>query len=139
MGSTRVATYVPFEAALYFGWWYDVAFWVLSLMTYMYKGWNLPYEQRLFGLEITLMFLFAVVELPRLQLGSSGNKAEKFIHIVVMIMLSTAVLLYFTYYTSLQSFVLRIERITGGVAMALVIVQMCLALIPLTRILKLPT
>lgn len=68
-------------------------------------GWNLPYERGLFGLELMFVLLFAIVEFPRLQLGSSGNKAEKLMHIVFMIAMSTAVLLYFTYYTSLQTFV----------------------------------
>lgn len=131
-----------------------------------HAGWNLPYEQGLFGLEITFMILFAVVELPRLQLGSSGNKAEKLTHIFLMVALSTAVLLYFIYYTTLQTFVygsgayfsehsavtletcletlrvfcrLRIEQILGGLAMAVVILQMCLAIIPAVRILRLPS
>lgn len=33
-----MATCVPLEVTLYFGWWYDVLFWILSLGIYIYKG-----------------------------------------------------------------------------------------------------
>lgn len=68
-------------------------------------GWNLPYSQGLFGMELTFMVLFVAVEFPRLKLGSSGNKAEKLFHLVLMLAISTAVLLFLAYYTSWQVFV----------------------------------
>lgn len=68
-------------------------------------GWNLPYSQGGFAMEIMFLFLYVVVEVPRLQLGSSGNKAEKLVHVILMIAITPAVLLFLAYYTSWQIYV----------------------------------
>lgn len=68
-------------------------------------GWNLPYSHGAFAMEIMFLILYVVVEFPRLQLGSSGNKAEKLAHVILMIAISPAVLLFLAYYTSWQMYV----------------------------------
>lgn len=34
----KVSTSVALEVALYFGWWYDVVFWVATIGLFVYKG-----------------------------------------------------------------------------------------------------
>lgn len=56
-------------------------------------------------MELIFMSLFVAVEFPRLKLASSGNKAEKLHHLVLMLAISTSVLLFLAYYNSWQTFV----------------------------------
>ena len=106
-------------------------FWVLSLCVFIYKGmchtptihslgcaphtdsqpipipagWHLPYKKGTFDTEISLFCLFAVVNFPRLLLGSSGNKAEKLVHITGMLALSAVAIMFHSYFIVLQVFV----------------------------------
>ena len=59
---------------LYFGKLWDVVFWVLSFLLFIYKGVNLPYPDGAYELEFAYLFLYLLVEPPRLFLGSKGNK-----------------------------------------------------------------
>lgn len=104
-------------------------FWGLSLGVFIYKGmpgthstgcvlatgvpnrihiaagWHLPYKKGTFDTELSLFCLFAVVNFPRLLLGSSGNKAEKLTHIIGMLALSAVAVMFHSYFIALQVFV----------------------------------
>jgi hypothetical protein len=34
----KVATSISLEVVIYFGWWYDVAFWLTNIGLFIYKG-----------------------------------------------------------------------------------------------------
>lgn len=60
---------------LYFGKLWDVVFWVLSFLVFVYKGQKLPYPDGAYELEFAYLFMYLLVEPPRLFLGSKGNKS----------------------------------------------------------------
>lgn len=62
------------EVFLYFGKLWDVVFWVLSFLIFIYKGVRLPYPDGAYELEFACLFMYLLVEPPRLFLGSKGNK-----------------------------------------------------------------
>lgn len=37
-GARKIATSIALEVVLYFGWWYDVAFWLATIGLFIYKG-----------------------------------------------------------------------------------------------------
>jgi hypothetical protein len=65
----------------------------------------LPYETVTFGSELAFVVLFVLVDLPRLKLGSSGNRAEKLHHLIAMLGLSAILIMYHTYYVRYQVYV----------------------------------
>lgn len=48
-----VLTSVVLQGALYFGKLYDVIYFVLSFLIFLYKGFTLPYPDHIFGMEFT--------------------------------------------------------------------------------------
>jgi hypothetical protein len=68
-------------------------------------GWELPYKKATFDTELSMFCLFALINFPRLLLGSSGNKAEKLHHIIVMLALSVVAILFHSYFIAFQVFV----------------------------------
>ena len=51
--SRPVLTSVVLQGALYFGKLYDVIYFVLSFLIFLYKGFTLPYPDHIFGMEFT--------------------------------------------------------------------------------------
>ena len=62
---------------LYFGKLWDVVFWLISFMVFCYKGYNLPYPSNAYEMEFTYLFMYLLIEPPRLFLGSQGNKSVR--------------------------------------------------------------
>lgn len=63
------ASSLPLQIALYFHGFYSIALVVLTLLIYIYKTIMLPYPPGTIGLEVTFVFLYAVVEWIRIRQG----------------------------------------------------------------------
>jgi len=64
-----VLTSLPLQVFLYFGGWWDVLFWVLSILVFVFKGLNLPYPDGRFAAEFVFQWVWLLVEPVRLFLG----------------------------------------------------------------------
>ena len=76
---SAVLTSLPLEILLYFGGWYDVIFWLIELLVFIYKGFELPYTKSAFGIEFSFVFLYLVIEPIRLFLGAI-SKTRTYTH-----------------------------------------------------------
>ena len=64
------------ETFLFFGGLWDVVFWLFSFSVFIWKGARLPYPQtshNYYGLEISYLFMYLLVEPARLFLGSKAG------------------------------------------------------------------
>ena len=69
-------TSLPLEILYYFGGWYDVVFWVILFLVFIYKGFELPYTTSTFGMEFSFVFLYLLIEPARLFLGTSVSPSQ---------------------------------------------------------------
>ena len=94
---------------LYFGKLWDVVFWLISFMVFCYKGYNLPYPSNAYEMEFTYLFMYLLIEPPRLFLGSQGNKSVRAGPLWASMMLAGFILFMHVYYIVAQTFVLRVD------------------------------
>ena len=94
---------------LYFGKLWDVVFWLISFMVFCYKGYNLPYPSNAYEMEFTYLFMYLLIEPPRLFLGSQGNKSVRAGPLWASMLLAGFILFMHVYYIVAQTFVLRVD------------------------------
>ncbi|CAM9116009.1 unnamed protein product [Sphacelaria rigidula] len=111
---------LPLEVILYFNRWFSMFFFAMTLCTYAYKARHFYYPGGALGVEISLTFLYAVVEILRLFLASKGNKAEQINPLVTSLGLAIPVVLLYAYSLSLQTYVLRLDVIVAVIGLAFV-------------------
>ncbi|GFH30810.1 uncharacterized protein HaLaN_29732 [Haematococcus lacustris] len=72
----RVLTSLPLQVFIFFGGWWDVLYFVLNILTFVYKGVTLPYPQRNYVLEFLFAWLWVLIDAPRLFLGEELSKLQ---------------------------------------------------------------
>lgn len=121
---------------MYFGGWWDVLFWVISILVFVYKGVTLPYPQHRFAAEFAIQWLFLLVEPSRLFLGSKGNKTEQSAPLLFSILLSLPMVAFFVYYLKFQTYVLKLEVLLHAISLALCCLQVLLGTLAALRFMQ---
>eukprot|EP00899_Mesostigma_viride_P025329 jgi/Mesvir1/5981/Mv00735-RA.1 len=129
----QVLTSLPLEILFYFGRWYDVFWWFLTLAIFIYKGRQLPYPDKSFAMEFIFLWLYLLVEPVRLFLGSKGNKTEQSGPIVWCFLLSAPVIALHIFYLLFQTYILKLEQFLNAVALGFTALQVLLGLISAIR------
>ena len=113
---------------LYFGKLWDIVFWVLSFLVMCWKGYNLPYPDGAYETEFALLFIYLLIEPPRLFLGSKGNKTLTSGPLYASIVLAAYVLFMHIYYVAGQTFITRCDYAINVISIVFVSAQSLLAL-----------
>ncbi|PNH04499.1 Transmembrane protein 216 [Tetrabaena socialis] len=129
----RVLTSLGFQIFIYFGGWWDLAYYILNILVFVYKGLQLPYPTRNFALEFSFAFLWILIEVPRLFLASKGNKTERAMPIIFSFILALPLVGMYVYYVAFQTFVLKVDRLMNAVALIFVGIQFVFGLLAIIR------
>lgn len=105
-----VMSSVPLEMLLYFGSWYMALWWVVEVLVFLYKGTYLPYPDNAWGMELSFVFLFVLVEPWRVLLCSKGNKTLTKMPAIFALLLALPTLALEVYLMLGQTYVLKIEE-----------------------------
>ena len=103
-------------------------FWVLSFLVMCWKGYNLPYPADAYETEFALLFVFLLVEPPRLFLGSKGNKTLTQGPLYASVVLAAYVLFMHVYYIAGQTFITRCDYAINVISLCFACAQSALAL-----------
>ena len=114
---------LPLAVATYFHGLYSPALVVALLLTFIYKGVMLPYPPSALGLEVAFVFVFALIEWARLHQASKGNRMELIGPTLYALCLAVPVAVFHAYMFSLQTYVLRLDQIVNGIALAFLAVE----------------
>jgi transmembrane protein 216 len=112
----KVLTSLPLEILFYFGGLYDIIFFVLTFLLFLYKGYQLPYPGDHYEMELAFLFLWALCEPIRIFLGSKGNKTESSGPMLWCVLLTVPLLALHVFYLLAQTYVLHIEQVLNGLA-----------------------
>tara|TARA_B110000977_G_scaffold9668_1_gene12775 strand:+ start:11527 stop:11865 length:339 start_codon:yes stop_codon:yes gene_type:complete len=102
---------------------------VLSFLVMCWKGYNLPYPDDAYETEFALLFIYLLVEPPRLFLGSKGNKTLTAGPLYASIVLAAYVLFMHVYYIAGQTFITRCDYAINVISLVFVCGQSALALL----------
>jgi len=114
----QTLTSLPLEILYYFGGLFSVIFFILVFFVFVYKGLELPYPNGYYGMELAYLFCWAIIEPVRLFLGSKGNKTETAAPLLWMVLLTAPSIALHVYYMLGQTYVLHIEQVLNGMAVA---------------------
>ena len=146
----KVLTSLSLQVFIYFGAWYDLFYWVLNILVFVYKGeWagrliqlpsalpccsphslgtQLPYPSSNFALEFSFSWIWPLVAIPSLYLLSKGNKTESAAPVFFGIFLALLPLAMYVYFVAFQTYVLKVDLFLNGVAIFFVGLQVLLGL-----------
>lgn len=108
---------------------YTIFWFILEIPLYVFKYYKLPYAANTFGTEIALLFMLCFNDFLRQFFGLKGNlilKPRLLIHFIVYGFICA---LGFSFFIILQTYAQRVEIIIASVALALITVEMILAII----------
>ncbi|GIL83104.1 hypothetical protein Vretimale_11404 [Volvox reticuliferus] len=129
----RVLTSLGFQIFIFFGGWWDVAYYILNILVFIYKGLQLPYPGRNFAMEFSFSWLWILIEAPRLFLASKGNKTERAGPIIFSCILALPLLGMYIYFVAFQTYVLRIDQLLNGIAIGFMGIQITFAILTVIR------
>ncbi|GAX77664.1 hypothetical protein CEUSTIGMA_g5107.t1 [Chlamydomonas eustigma] len=125
----KVLTSLTLQIFLYFGGWWDVFYYVLNILVFVYKGLTLPYPTRNFAMEFSFAWLWFIIDIPRIFLISKGNKTETCFPLFMSWWLNLPLLGLYIYYIKFETYVLKIDLILSGISLGFVGVQFFLSIV----------
>ena len=113
--SNKILSSLPLEVLTYFNWWYVFFYSTISLVLFCYKSFRFYYTANTLSWEIFMLFLVSSLEILRLYFSSKGNKTEQLSSLILSLALSIPILLAYSYFIALQTFVLKIDLILNSI------------------------
>ncbi|KAJ0399656.1 hypothetical protein P43SY_005262 [Pythium insidiosum] len=119
-------------------------FMLVSLASFIYKGVMLPYPPTgALTWEVVLLFLYYVVSSTRLfqaakafgSAASKGNRTKQIPALVLSIILAVPLVICNVFFVQLQTYVLRLDGIVNGIALAFLCWEVLLSVLTLLTVL----
>ncbi|XP_054998510.1 transmembrane protein 216 [Sorex araneus] len=101
----------PLEILFSLNRWYIVAYFLLELFIFLYKGLLLPYPTANLVLDVAMLLLYLGIELIRLFFGSKGNLCQRKMPLGISVALTFPCATMAAYYLLLQTYALRLEAV----------------------------
>ncbi|XP_051941007.1 transmembrane protein 216 isoform X4 [Hippocampus zosterae] len=131
-GSQPILSSTPLQVLLYLNCWYFAAFFLATILMFIYKGLLLPYPASNLILDVALLFLFLGLEILRIFYGWKGNLCEHAVTTAVSLFLLLPCITLSAYFLFLQSLVLRLEFLLGLVLLGFYSLQFLLSILALS-------
>ncbi|CAM9362212.1 unnamed protein product [Choristocarpus tenellus] len=126
--SRAILSSLHLQVLLYFNGWFSSFFCGFAICTYVYKSWRYYYPSGTLEMEVSFIFLFAVVEHCRLFLATKGNKTEQINPLLMSLSLAVPVIILYVYCLALQVYVLRLDVILSVIGIVFVTCEGILSL-----------
>eukprot|EP00823_Brevimastigomonas_motovehiculus_P008309 TRINITY_DN7595_c0_g1_i1.p1 TRINITY_DN7595_c0_g1~~TRINITY_DN7595_c0_g1_i1.p1 ORF type:complete len:137 (-),score=8.86 TRINITY_DN7595_c0_g1_i1:365-775(-) len=105
------------EILLDYHYWYLWFFYILEILCFIYKDYNLPYPSNILGYECTILSFLAILDMARIYFGRRGNLTQQSNILILFLVLSVPTIVGHVFFYTLQTFVLRIEQIINLIAL----------------------
>ena len=93
---------------------------MINFALYIYKGFHFHFPYAAFEWELAMLVLMAFIENSRLMLASRGNKTEQIPPLIWSIALSIPMIVGFSFFLTIQTYVMRIDIILNTIALVFV-------------------
>ena len=108
---------------------YSIVYFIIEELIFIYKCHYFQYQSYAAGFEITGLILYLFVQFGRFYFGSLGNRAEASIFVLFCLIFSLGAVYTYAHYMFLQTYVLRIELLTGSIGLFLWLLEVIFAVI----------
>jgi hypothetical protein len=120
---------LPLQVLIFFNWHFMTFFFLLNLALFTYKSINFYYPTDYLGWDITIAFLYAIVESCRLLLVSKANKTSQMDGMFWSLVLGCPIIVAHAYLIALQTYVLRVDLVINSIAFVVVGIEMIVGFI----------
>lgn len=125
---------LPVQVLIFFNWHFMAFFFFINLGLFTYKSAKYYYPSYYLGWDITIDFLYAIVESTRLLLASKANKTASASAMSFSLLLGLPILVTHSYLITLQTYVLRVDIVINAIAFILVGLEMIACALTLSQI-----
>ncbi|GMH53186.1 hypothetical protein TrVE_jg1854 [Triparma verrucosa] len=115
---------LPLQILLFFNQWFSLAWFMINFALYIYKGFHFHFPYAAFEWELAMLVLMAFIENSRLMLASRGNKTEQIPPLIWSIALSIPMIVGFSFFLTIQTYVMRIDIILNTIALVFVSLEL---------------
>eukprot|EP01006_Ploeotia_vitrea_P066036 TRINITY_DN94228_c0_g1_i1.p2 TRINITY_DN94228_c0_g1~~TRINITY_DN94228_c0_g1_i1.p2 ORF type:complete len:150 (+),score=55.26 TRINITY_DN94228_c0_g1_i1:37-486(+) len=121
---------LPLQVFAYYNWYYELFYFVVSIIAFVYKGSKFPYPEGELGAEIAGLCAVFLINLGRLVLVSSANKQHRTDMMVVFFIVSIfPAVAIGAYFLSNQIYVLRVDFILNVIQLVFIAVEGALSIL----------
>ncbi|XP_043914881.1 transmembrane protein 216 [Protopterus annectens] len=133
---TSAFSSTPLEVLLFLNGWYYAAYFLVEILTFVYKGLVLPYPAANLILDIVMLFLYLGVEVIRIFFGSKGNLTQRKLPLCIGLALTFPSAAMAVYYLLLQTYIVRIEVIINAILLVLYAFEVILGVVALAEFIR---
>ncbi|CAM4777848.1 unnamed protein product [Rotaria magnacalcarata] len=108
---------------------YTILWFILEILLYIFKYYNLPYAMNAFGTEMAIIFMLCLNEYIRQFFGMKGNLRLNNVFLIISILYGFFSIIGFIFFLVLQSYAQRVEIILSSIGLALITVEILLSII----------
>ncbi|CAF0819376.1 unnamed protein product [Adineta ricciae] len=109
-------------------------FWfVLEILLFIFKYYQLTYAANAFGLEMAIIFMLSFNEFIRQFFGMKGNLVLEAPSLILFIVYGLFSSVGFVFFLVLQSYAQRVEILLSAIGLALIVIEIVLSIITIIR------
>lgn len=108
---------------------YSIFYFIVEELIFIYKKQYLHFPQSSFGMEVTSLIFYFLVQLARFYFGTIGNRSETSVFVLFGLIFSVGAVYTYLHFMFLQTYVLKLELITNGIGLVLWAVELVFSLV----------
>jgi len=116
-------TSLPLQISLFVDVYYQFLYFLLAILTFLYKVVKYPYPRSILGWETAALSILAIVEISRLLVGNSGNLTRSVRSLLLFFLLNLPCIAALVYFMLYETYVLRLDQINNGISLSLIITE----------------
>lgn len=110
---------------------YTIFWFILEILLFIFKYYNLPYATNAFGIEMAMIFMLCFNEFIRQFFGIKGNLMLKADHLIISIVYGVFCIIGFIFFLVWQSYIQRVEILLSTISLTLIVIEILLSIITL--------
>jgi len=108
---------------------YTIFWFILEILLFIFKYYNLPYATSAFGIEISMIFMLCLNEFLRQFFAIKGNLTLKNGHLIISIVYGVCCIIGFVFFLVWQSYIQRVEILLSAIGLTLIAIEILLSII----------
>jgi len=108
---------------------YYIMFWfILEILLFIFKYYNVPYATNAFGIEMSMIFMLCFNEFVRQFFAIKGNLTLRSGYLIISIIYGIVGIIGFVFFLVWQSYIQRVEILLSAIGLTLIAIEILLSI-----------
>jgi transmembrane protein 216 len=108
---------------------YTIFWFILEIILFIFKYYNVPYGTNAFGIEMSMIFMLCFNEFLRQFFAIKGNLTLRTDHLIISIIYGIVGIIGFVFFLVWQSYIQRVEILLSAIGLTLIAIEILLSII----------